>query len=54
MMPLDCPELNDCPKIIMILDKDIFDFQVAEAIHFVCGQCNKYEDDYVNSSAASR
>jgi len=28
----DCPKLNYCPKIKMVLDKDLLDFQYQDAI----------------------
>jgi len=36
----DCPKLNKCCKIKMIRDKDILDFQAAEAIRAVCAECS--------------
>ena len=41
MEPEQCPKLDDCPKIKMILDKDLLDFQYAEAIRAVCAKCNE-------------
>lgn len=36
----DCPNLNTCFKVQMILDKDLtFDWLYAEAIRAVCGKC---------------
>jgi len=32
MKPEDCPKLDECYKIKMILDKDLLDFQYAESI----------------------
>ena len=42
---MPCKKLNSCPKITMILDKDISEFQYAEAIEKVCGKCKEREDD---------
>lgn len=39
----DCPKLNECHKIKMILDKDILAFQAAEAIRAVCAECSGAE-----------
>ena len=39
MKPEDCPNLDDCDKVKMILDKDALDFQYAEAIRKVCANC---------------
>ena len=36
-----CQKLNDCPKIKMILDKDLLDFQYAGAIRAVCAPCDQ-------------
>jgi len=41
MKPEDCPKLDDCPKIKMVLDKDLLDFQYAEAIRAVCAKCKE-------------
>ena len=35
----DCPKLDDCYKLKIILDKDLLDFQYAEAIRAVCAKC---------------
>jgi len=39
--PEDCPKLNECPKVKMVLDKDLLDFQYAEAIRAVCANCSE-------------
>ncbi len=39
MKPQDCPKLDECYKVKMILDKDLLDFQYAEAIRMVCAKC---------------
>jgi len=39
-----CLKLESCSKIKMILDKDIMDWQYAEAIRDVCARCNEYEE----------
>ena len=41
MKPEDCPKLNECYKVKMILDKDLLDFQYAEAIRAVCANCSE-------------
>ena len=41
MKPEDCPKLNECYKVKMILDKDLLDFQYAEAIRAVCAKCDE-------------
>jgi len=38
--PEDCPKLDECYKLKMILDKDLLDFQYAEAIRAVCASCS--------------
>jgi len=38
-----CKKINACWKIVMILDKDMLDFQYAEAIKSVCKGCKEYE-----------
>jgi len=39
----DCVKLDQCDKIRMILDKDMLDFQYAEAIRAVCSKCTEGE-----------
>lgn len=35
-----CPKINECPKVTMILDKDMAgDWQYAEVIRSVCAKC---------------
>ena len=35
-----CARLDECYKIKVILDKDMLDFQYAEAIRYVCERCS--------------
>ncbi len=38
----DCPKLNTCPKIVMVMDKDLAgDWQYAKAIRAVCQACTE-------------
>jgi len=39
MKPEECPKLDECYKVKMILDKDMLDFQYAECIREVCTGC---------------
>lgn len=39
MKPEDCPKLDECYKVKMVLDKDMEDFQYAECIRQVCANC---------------
>ena len=41
MKPANCPKINECDKIKMVLDKDMLDFQYAEAIMKVCAGCSE-------------
>lgn len=41
MRPEDCPKLDECHKIKMVLDHDLLDPQYAESIRSVCGRCNE-------------
>ena len=41
MKPADCPKLDNCFKIKTIMDKDLLDFQYAEAIRAVCTNCTE-------------
>ena len=36
-----CPQIDSCPRIDMIMDKDILDFQAADAIRSVCANCTE-------------
>ncbi len=39
MKPEDCPKLNECPKISMVLDKDLAsDWQYAQVIREICAK----------------
>ena len=44
MNPLKCLKLDECYKVKMILDKDLLDFQYAEAIRQVCATCKEGEE----------
>ncbi len=39
MKPEECPKLDECHKVIMVLDKDLEEFQYAEAIRQICAVC---------------
>ena len=41
MKPENCPKLETCPKIVMVRDKDMMDFQYAASIRAVCGKCEE-------------
>jgi len=43
--PENCPKLEECYKVKMILDKDLADFQYAEAIRAVCANCSEVYQD---------
>ena len=43
MKPEDCPRLDQCSKLKMILDKDLLDFQYAEAIRVICAHCSEFK-----------
>ena len=36
-----CSKLDDCPKIKMILAKNLLDFQYAKAIMAMCAKCDE-------------
>ena len=38
-----CPKLDECPKIRMVLDKDMLDFQYSESIREICAKCSEGE-----------
>ena len=41
MKPEDCPELDECYRVEMILDHDLLDFQYAGIIRSVCRRCDE-------------
>ena len=36
-----CPSIDSCPKITMIMGKDLLDWQYVEAVKDVCALCGK-------------
>jgi len=36
-----CPKFDDCAKVKMVLDKDLLDFQYAEAVRSICKACEE-------------
>lgn len=49
-----CSKLDDCPKIRMILDKDLLDFQYAEATRAVCAKCDEMETEATTAKASEK
>jgi len=49
MKPEDCPKLNGCPKLKMVLDKDLLDFQYQEAIREVCAKCEGVKPGWIEA-----
>jgi hypothetical protein len=43
MGKIDCAKLDSCYKIMIILDKDMLDFQYVDCINDVCGKCTNKE-----------
>jgi hypothetical protein len=43
--PEDCPKLDECHLIKIILGKDLLEFQYAEAIRAVCAACSEALQD---------
>ncbi len=42
MKPENCPKLETCSKIVMVMDKDMMNFpQYADSIRAVCGKCKE-------------
>lgn len=37
-----CSKIDTCPKIDILRDKDMLDFQFADAVKSVCGKCNEF------------
>ena len=46
MKPEECPELDECHRVKMILDKDMLDFQYAQCIHDVCSDCSRQRSNH--------
>lgn len=40
---IDCRKLDDCPKVRMVFDKDLLEFQYLEAIEEICHKCDERE-----------
>ena len=40
---VDCTRLDTCPKIRMILDRDLLAPQYQDIIREVCGKCSEFE-----------
>jgi hypothetical protein len=38
-----CKKLDECEKIKIILDKDMLEYQYADAIRLVCALCKQKE-----------
>lgn len=36
-----CPKLDECPKVRMVFDKDMLEFQYGEAIRQICEKCEE-------------
>jgi len=49
-----CSKLDDCPKIKLILDKDLLDFQYAKAIRAVCAKCDEMETEATTAQASEK
>lgn len=41
----ECPKLDQCFKMKIILDKDLLDFQYEAAIRQVCASCSQAKCD---------
>jgi len=41
MKPEDCPKLDQCPKIAIVMDKDMPDDVRARCIRDVCAKCEE-------------
>ena len=50
----DCTQLDECYKVKMIKDKDLLDFQYAEAIREVCANCSEVHQGDEKPSAAGK
>ncbi len=45
---MNCKKLNICPKIVMVLDKDLVDY--ATVVNSVCAKCKEYEEQILDFS----
>ena len=41
--PTDCKKIDDCPKIEMLLDKELLAQQYQEKAEKICARCNEFE-----------
>lgn len=49
MKPEDCPKLNECAKVKMVLDKDLLDFQYQDAVREVCAKCEGVKPGWIEA-----
>jgi len=47
MKPEECPKLDECHRVKMVLDKDIEDFQYAQYIRKVCAGCSGQTSNHI-------
>ncbi len=40
-MTENCPKLDSCPKIAIVLDKDMLNKQYADSIRAICAKCKE-------------
>ena len=53
MKPEDCPKLDRCRKVQMVLDKDLPDCWCAAAIRTVCATCSEFKESDAGKSEKS-
>jgi len=46
---VECPQFNECPKIAILKDKDMMDFQFSASIKVVCDICRRERRDKLPS-----
>lgn len=49
MNPEECSKLDTCSKAKMVFDHDLLEFQYAEALRKVCGECTEGEKKVVGT-----
>ena len=46
MKPEECPKLDECHRVKMVLDKDMLDFQYVQCIRQICSTCSGRESNH--------
>lgn len=48
-----CPKIDECPKVRMVFDKDLLEFQYTEAIKAICEKCDEWREKCTTAQNAA-